>query len=56
MSNGTIWVPATGKLTIANYYNPVNLGGTVTTKQIIRQFVIPRINGKSIKKSNKNIY
>lgn len=42
MSNGTIWVPATGKLTIANYYNPVNLGGTVTTEQILRQFTVPK--------------
>lgn len=43
ISNGVIWVPAAGSIVVANFYNPVVLGGTVTTEQILRQVVFPTI-------------
>lgn len=43
LSNGTIWIPAGGSIVVCNFYLPVNLGGTVTTEQILRQAVFPTI-------------
>ncbi len=41
ISNGTIWVPATGRITVASFHEPLVLGGTVTVDQIMRQAMLP---------------
>lgn len=46
LSNGTIWIPAGGSIVVCNFYLPINLGGTVTTEQILRQAVFPTIPGQ----------
>ncbi len=42
ISNGVIWIPATNRLTIANFYDPINLGSPYTTDTILRQITVPK--------------